>query len=649
MADRSFHRNFGKQEQQQQQMKGRERSMSLPAALHFNQEIARFSKQKQYDLACQSFERMLNAGVQPDVVTYNTMINVYVKSQRLNDAFSLFEEMQKNKISPTIVTYTSLIDGCGKCNDFGHAMILYEDVKALGISLNMHFFNAILNAGLLNGNVYIIDTVMSDVERTHLKPNTVTFNTLLAGFSRFDQLPRMRDVVEHMINEGVEFSSVTQTTILQAAQLVRDQNDLGMFLDLLDTAKLTPSKNQASQAVMDLISAKRLFVAHQLLTTFLSRNCTINDEVFGAMCRLAGEFGNFIVLQWVIDTARAFSINVEQDVYIAKISILCKFGDCQTAKNMYNSCGANHASIPFDVKLSLADVLFNANDNKTALMIIDHMVMDMQLIEQENSAKTLKLLVHREMNSDALRIYDALKEMLVTFDTNAADSVIQAILKDKITEDRIDSICDLHPSVHNIVQLTQKLNNSLMRRIQWDEMVKGTRVLPHPGEAEELMATLIASNLHTHAWGVFKHFVACGIEATNALVALAFASLQDKMDHEDLILIYNAAHESEIPIDGELGSAVIISAIQSGNIGEALSIYDELDAARVELTNEAKDMHKRVSNTVKFVFQETSPSNIEKPVRGVRTRKRSSTCPRMHLPTPEEGGFFAGPFIADDL
>ncbi|EAX93917.1 hypothetical protein TVAG_342340 [Trichomonas vaginalis G3] len=62
--------------------RSRKRAMSLPAALHFNQEIAQYSKQKMYDQACEVFEKMIQSGVQPDVVTYNTMINVLVKSQR---------------------------------------------------------------------------------------------------------------------------------------------------------------------------------------------------------------------------------------------------------------------------------------------------------------------------------------------------------------------------------------------------------------------------------------------------------------------------------------------------------------------------------------------------------------------------------------
>lgn len=118
----------------------RERSMSLPAALRFNREIAQFAKQKQFDLAILCYKPMLATRIAPDVVTYNTMINVYVKMQRLEDAFALFEQMKSEAIDPTtIVTYTSLVDGCGKSGSFSMAMALYHEVTASPIEPNMHF------------------------------------------------------------------------------------------------------------------------------------------------------------------------------------------------------------------------------------------------------------------------------------------------------------------------------------------------------------------------------------------------------------------------------------------------------------------------------------------------------------------------------
>lgn len=612
--------------------KGRERAMSCPAALHYNQEIARFSKSKQYDLACASFERMLQAGVPPDVVTYNTMINVYVKSQRLSDAFMLFEEMKFHGINPTIITYTSLIDGCGKCNNFSHAMMLYEDVKSIGIELNMHFFNAILNAGLLNGNLYIIDTVLADVARYNFKPNTVTFNTLLAGFARFDQLRLMKGVVEKMIAQNVEFSLVTQTTLLQAAQLVRDQNDLRMFLDLLDAAKFTPSKNQASQAVMDLINSKQLLVAHSLLLTFINRNCPINEDVFTAMCRLAGEFGSFNVLESLKEIALSLDIDITNDLRLAFISILARFGDAKSALDIYQSWGESHYLVLIDIKLSLIDALLNANDNKNALIIVEHILIDKQTSEPQKCGQLLKLLMMRDMYNDVLRIHEQFKKEMIQIDSQGADCVITAMIRvENITESMIDSLCELKPSPAVLAAFARKLKTSnMIKRVVWTSLAKSSLVIPSQQDCVDILSSLVSNGMHEHAWSVFRHYAKCGVEACEQIVRCALLALSDSSDFEKLNFVYNYAREAEVAVPSDLASRLLLSAIDVGNAAVALAVKDEMVADGVKLSEAAEEAYHKISDIC--VFEEsTLQTPQEEPMRPVRVRRRSSTCPRMHM------------------
>lgn len=304
-----------------------EHHISLPATLHFNQEIARYSKLKQYDQAQSSFERMLHNNIHPDVVTYNTMINVFVKSQRLSDALKLFDQMQKENIKPTIVTYTSLIDGCGKNNNFGRALSLYQSVKPLDIQLNMHFFNAILNATFLKGNLQTVDSILNDIKKSGLKPNTVTYNTMLAGYIRFGLLSRMKPTIKEMIASKVQFSPVTQTTILQAVQLIKDNQSLLEFMELLSTAKFIPTKVQATQSILDVISAKRLIISQQFLSYLINFGCQIGEEAFIELIMLSGEFSNFQIIHWTQETARNLGYNLSYHAYVAQMCALASFNN----------------------------------------------------------------------------------------------------------------------------------------------------------------------------------------------------------------------------------------------------------------------------------------------------------------------------------
>ena len=52
---------------------------------------------------------MEEAGCQPDVVTYNTIINSLGKDRRMNEALDIFSYMKAKGISPTVTSYNSLI------------------------------------------------------------------------------------------------------------------------------------------------------------------------------------------------------------------------------------------------------------------------------------------------------------------------------------------------------------------------------------------------------------------------------------------------------------------------------------------------------------------------------------------------------------
>ena len=124
-----------------------------------------------------------------------------------------------------------------------------------------------------------------------------------------------------------------------------------------------------------------------------------------------------------------------------------------------------------------------------------------------------------------------------------------------------------------------------------------------------------------------------GTEAADALISFGFMALRGKRKHISMMLIYNAAKEAELKLKSDVASAVLLAALDSCHISEALVIHDKMEEVKVEFSRKAQ--FTRCFNSIKF-----RQVSAEQAVRGVRTRKRSSTCPRMHLTPPEDGGFF---------
>ncbi|GMH17340.1 hypothetical protein Nepgr_019181 [Nepenthes gracilis] len=59
------------------------------------------------------FQEMVEMGLKPDIVSYNSLIDVYCKNREMDKVYKVLDEMHEQGILPDVITYTSLIGGLG--------------------------------------------------------------------------------------------------------------------------------------------------------------------------------------------------------------------------------------------------------------------------------------------------------------------------------------------------------------------------------------------------------------------------------------------------------------------------------------------------------------------------------------------------------
>jgi pentatricopeptide repeat protein len=116
---------------------GNNPSLFLRLTLGANQVRDSESLRKLVDGMCQSGQVLkafklvrgiIDSGVVPDVVTYNTLINGLCKVKNLDGALGLFKELQLKGISPDEITYGTLIDGLWRAHRENDAMVLFQNI-----------------------------------------------------------------------------------------------------------------------------------------------------------------------------------------------------------------------------------------------------------------------------------------------------------------------------------------------------------------------------------------------------------------------------------------------------------------------------------------------------------------------------------------
>merc|ERR1719159_1600421 len=73
-------------------------------------------------------------GVEPDLVTYSTLVKGYSLAGDVSRGFKVLEEMKSNgELKPDEIMCNSLLDGCAREHRVDEALQLLEDMQANGV------------------------------------------------------------------------------------------------------------------------------------------------------------------------------------------------------------------------------------------------------------------------------------------------------------------------------------------------------------------------------------------------------------------------------------------------------------------------------------------------------------------------------------
>merc|ERR1719377_101896 len=86
------------------------------------------------DRASGLLEDMRESSVEPDIITYSTIVKGYCLEGDVDRAFDVLEDMKSDgKFQPDEIMYNSILDGCAKQHRVEHALNVLEEMKATGV------------------------------------------------------------------------------------------------------------------------------------------------------------------------------------------------------------------------------------------------------------------------------------------------------------------------------------------------------------------------------------------------------------------------------------------------------------------------------------------------------------------------------------
>jgi len=118
----------------------------------------------------------------PDEVMYNSLLGGCAKEHRPDEAIQLLNDMRKYKVAPSNYTLSMLVKLMGRCRRINQAFTMLEDIsKEYSLKINIQVYTCLIqgcfNAGQASKALALLEKIM----REGLTPDSMTYTVLVRG------------------------------------------------------------------------------------------------------------------------------------------------------------------------------------------------------------------------------------------------------------------------------------------------------------------------------------------------------------------------------------------------------------------------------------------------------------------------------------
>jgi len=213
-----------------------------PNTITFNTILNAFAQCGAMQYAPELLEDMKSAvpPVEPDIVTYSTLVKGYCFSGCLDQAFQVFTNMQQEgKCAPDEVLFNSLLGGCAKEFRLDHALELLNDMKKFNVTPSNYTLSMLVKLMCRCRRLEQAFAVLEDISKEYnFKINIQVYTCLIQGCFHNGQTDKALSVYEKIIKEGLIPDAMTYTVLVRgclragsvekAVELLKHSHGIGL-------------------------------------------------------------------------------------------------------------------------------------------------------------------------------------------------------------------------------------------------------------------------------------------------------------------------------------------------------------------------------------------------------------------------------------
>eukprot|EP00927_Polykrikos_kofoidii_P001140 TRINITY_DN10417_c0_g1_i4.p1 TRINITY_DN10417_c0_g1~~TRINITY_DN10417_c0_g1_i4.p1 ORF type:complete len:1130 (-),score=181.88 TRINITY_DN10417_c0_g1_i4:249-3638(-) len=151
-----------------------------------------------------------------DVISYNTYLKILLAEGAREDVSGVIQHMRERAVNPNIVTYNSMVKGFVEHKDLAKAWHLVEEMERDGVIPDSFTCSILLKGSRHTTSPHEVDKVLALVARAKISPDEVLVNCLLDACVRLRDADRLAMILDQFRSTGVVPSPHARAMLIRA-------------------------------------------------------------------------------------------------------------------------------------------------------------------------------------------------------------------------------------------------------------------------------------------------------------------------------------------------------------------------------------------------------------------------------------------------
>ncbi|XP_057779001.1 pentatricopeptide repeat-containing protein At3g09650, chloroplastic [Salvia miltiorrhiza] len=198
-------------------------SSSHPDHVTYTTVISAFVKAGAMDRARLVLVEMARIGVPANLITYNILLKGYCHRLQIDKAEDVMREMvEEAGIQPDVISYNTLIDGCILVDDCAGALTYFNEMRKRGIAPTKVSYTTLMKAFASSGQPKLASKVFDEMLKDpRVKVDLVAWNMLVEGYCKLGLIEEAKSIIEKMKEEGMCPNVATYGSLANGIALAR--------------------------------------------------------------------------------------------------------------------------------------------------------------------------------------------------------------------------------------------------------------------------------------------------------------------------------------------------------------------------------------------------------------------------------------------